>query len=121
MSVHLVHRNDEGQLAVVAVLLEKGADHPLIQSLLDNLPLEQNTEMAAELAIDPTRLLPDNRAYWTYMGSLTTPPCTEGVLWMVLKQPVQVASEQVAIFSRVFRNNSRPVQAVNGRLIKESR
>ncbi len=121
MSVHLVHRNDEGQLAVVAVLLEKGADHPLIQTLLDNLPLEQNTEMAPEVAIDPAMLLPDNRAYWTYMGSLTTPPCTEGVLWMVLKQPVQVASEQVAIFSRVFRSNARPIQAVNGRLIKETR
>ena len=121
MSVHLVHRNDEGQLAVVAVLLDKGADHPLIQTLLNNLPLEQDIEMAPEEAIDPTRLLPENRAYWTYMGSLTTPPCTEGVLWMVLKQSVQVASEQVAIFSRVFRNNSRPVQAANGRLIKESR
>ncbi len=121
MSVHLVHRNDEGQLAVVAVLLEKGADHPLIQTLLDNLPLEQNTEMSPEAAIDPARLLPDNRAYWTFMGSLTTPPCTEGVLWMVLKQPVQVASEQVAIFSRVSRSNARPIQALNGRLIKETR
>jgi carbonic anhydrase len=55
------------------------------------------------------------------MGSLTTPPCTEGVLWMVMKQPLQVAGEQVAIFSRVFRNNSRPVQPANGRLIKETR
>lgn len=121
MSVHLVHRNDEGQLAVVAVLLEKGAEHPLIQTLLNNLPLEQDSEMAPEEPIDPSRLLPENRAYWTYMGSLTTPPCSEGVLWMVLKQPLQVASEQVAIFSRVFRNNSRPVQPQNGRLIKETR
>jgi carbonic anhydrase len=121
MSVHLVHRNDEGQLAVVAVLLEKGAEHPLIQTLLNNLPLEQGSEMAPEESIDPSRLLPENRAYWTYMGSLTTPPCTEGVLWMVLKQPLQVASDQVAIFSRVFRNNSRPIQPQNGRLIKETR
>ncbi len=121
MSVHLVHRNEEGQLAVVAVLLEKGVDHPLIQTLLNNLPLEQDSEMAPEEPIDPSRLLPENRAYWTYMGSLTTPPCTEGVLWMVMKQPLQVGAEQVAIFSRVFRNNSRPLQAQNGRLIKESR
>lgn len=99
MSVHLVHRNDDGQLAVVAVLLEKGAEHPLIQTLLNNLPLEQDSEMAPEEAIDPSMLLPESRAYWTYMGSLTTPPCTEGVLWMVLKQPFQVAGEQVAIFS----------------------
>lgn len=121
MSVHLVHRNDDGQLAVVAVLLEKGTEHPLIQTLLNNLPLEQDSEMAPEEAIDPSMLLPESRAYWTYMGSLTTPPCTEGVLWMVLKQPLQVASEQAAIFSRVFRNNARPVQPHHGRLIKESR
>lgn len=121
MSVHFVHRNDEGQLAVLAVLLEKGADHPLIQTLLNNLPLEKDTELAPDEVIDPGKLLPDNRAYWTYMGSLTTPPCTEGVLWMVMKQALSVGSEQVAIFSRVFRNNSRPAQALNGRLIKETR
>lgn len=121
MAVHLVHRNEDGQLAVVAVLLEKGGEHPLIQTLWNNLPLERDMEVAPEEAIDLNKLLPENRAYWTYMGSLTTPPCTEGVLWMVLKQPVQVAPDQVAIFSRVYRNNARPVQAANGRLIKESR
>lgn len=121
MSAHLVHRSEEGQIAIVAVLLEKGAEHPLIQTLWNNLPLEQGVEFASEDAIDVNSLLPENRAYWTYMGSLTTPPCTEGVLWMVLKQPAQVGAEQVAIFSRVFRSNARPVQAANGRLIKESR
>lgn len=120
MSVHLVHRNDQGQLAVVAVLLEKGGAHPLIQTLWNNLPLEQNTEVSPEEPIDVSALLPENRAYWTYMGSLTTPPCTEGVLWMVLKQPVQMAPDQMAIFSQVYRNNARPVQAANGRMIKES-
>lgn len=121
MVVHLVHKNAEGRLAVVAVLLEKGSEHPLIQTLWNNLPLEQDMEVAPEEAIDPNKLLPDDRTYWTYMGSLTTPPCTEGVVWMVLKQPVQVALEQVAIFSRVYRNNARPLQPANGRLIKESR
>lgn len=121
MSVHLVHRNDEGQLAVVAVLLEKGSEHPLVQTLWNNMPLEKNLEVAPLEAIDPAQLLPENRAYWTYMGSLTTPPCTEGVLWLVMKQPMQVSADQVAIFSRLYRNNARPVQAANGRLIKESR
>ena len=121
MSAHLVHRSEDGQVAIVAVLLEKGAEHPLIQTLWNNLPLEQGVEFASEDAIDANSLLPENRAYWTYMGSLTTPPCTEGVLWMVLKQPAQVGAEQLAIFSRVFRGNARPVQASNGRLIKESR
>jgi carbonic anhydrase len=121
MVAHLVHRNAEGQLAVVAVLLEKGSEHPLIQTVWNNLPLEQNMEVTPEESIDLNKLLPENRSYWTYMGSLTTPPCTEGVLWMVLKQPMQVAAEQVAIFSRVYRNNARPLQPANGRLIKESR
>lgn len=121
MSAHLVHRSEDGQVAIVAVLLEKGAEHPLIQTLWNNLPLEQGVEFASEDAIDANSLLPENRAYWTYMGSLTTPPCTEGVLWMVLKQPAQIGAEQVAIFSRVFRSNARPLQAANGRLIKESR
>lgn len=121
MVVHLVHRNDEGRLAVVAVLLEKGSEHPLIQTLWNNMPLEQNMDVAPEEAIDLNKLLPENRAYWTYMGSLTTPPCSEGVLWMVLKQPVQVSPEQVSIFARLYRNNARPVQPANERLVKESR
>lgn len=121
MVVHLVHRNDEGQVAMVAVLLEKGSEHPLIQTLWNNMPLEQNMDVAPEEAIDLAKLLPENRAYWTYMGSLTTPPCSEGVLWMVLKQPVQVSPEQVSIFARLYRNNARPVQPANDRLVKESR
>lgn len=121
MVVHLVHKSDEGQLAVIGVLLEKGDEHPLIQTLWNNMPLERDMEMSPAEPIDLMQLLPENRAYWTYMGSLTTPPCTEGVLWMVMKQPLPVSADQVAIFSRLYRNNARPVQPSNGRLIKESR
>ena len=67
------------------------------------------------------KLLPETRNYYTYMGSLTTPPCTEGVLWMVLKKPLQISPEQIAIFSRLYRNNARPIQPANGRLVKDSR
>lgn len=121
MVVHMVHRNLDGQLAVVAIFLEKGSEHPLIQTLWNNLPLEKSMDVTPENVIDPNKLLPENRSYWTYMGSLTTPPCTENVLWMVLKQPVQVTGEQVAIFSHLYRNNTRPVQPANGRLVKGSR
>lgn len=123
MAVHLVHRSPEdGRLAVVAVPLEKGRDNPLIQTFWNNLPLERNDEVAPPTDVaDPNLLLPEKRAYYTYMGSLTTPPCTEGVLWMVLKQPVEVSAEQITIFSRLYRNNARPIQPANGRLIKESR
>ncbi|MFA7268176.1 MAG: carbonic anhydrase family protein [Sterolibacterium sp.] len=121
MVMHLVHKDMDNHLAVIAVLLEKGSEHPVIQTFWNNLPLEVDQDVAPTAAIDLNRLLPENRQYWTYMGSLTTPPCTEDVLWIVLKQPIQVSAEQIAIFSRLYRNNARPVQASNGRTIKESR
>ncbi|TRZ64729.1 MAG: carbonic anhydrase family protein [Rhodocyclaceae bacterium] len=121
MVVHLVHKDLDNQLAVIAILLEHGKEQPLIQSIWNNLPLEVNQEISPSVAIDLNRLLPENRTYWTYMGSLTTPPCTEDVMWIVFKQPVPVSEDQVAIFARLYRNNARPIQAVNNRLVKESR
>lgn len=122
MVAHLVHKADDGQLAVVAVLMERGNENPFIQTLWNNLPLEKNAPVEPpSVVIQPADLLPANRQYYTYMGSLTTPPCTEGVLWLVLKQPVQLSPDQLNIFSRLYRNNARPIQPVNGRLIKESR
>ena len=121
MVAHLVHKNEDNQLAVVALLMEVGAEHPVIQTLWNHMPLEKNQEVSPADAINLTSLLPENRTYWTYMGSLTTPPCTEGVLWIVMKQPVQISSEQISIFSRLYRRNARPVQPANGRMIKESR
>lgn len=122
MVAHLVHRADDGQLAVVAVLMEKGLENPFIQTLWNYLPLERNQEvMPPSPAVDLSTFLPASRNYYTYMGSLTTPPCTEGVLWLVMRQPVQVSAEQIGIFSRLYRNNARPIQSASGRLIKESR
>ncbi|WP_150428176.1 carbonic anhydrase [Dechloromonas sp. CZR5] len=122
MVVHLVHKSDEGQLAIVAVLLERGNENPFIQTLWNNMPLEKNMPVAPPVAtIDLNALLPTSRNYYTYMGSLTTPPCTEGVLWLVMKQPVQVSQDQINIFSRLYRNNTRPIQPSGGRLIKEGR
>ena len=122
MVAHLVHKDEIGRLAVVAVLLETGKDHPLIQTLWTYLPLEKNVEAAPPgVSIDLRELLPKSLGYFTYMGSLTTPPCSEGVLWLVLKAPVEVSQEQIAIFARLYRMNARPMQQANGRLIKESR
>ncbi|MBS1158085.1 MAG: carbonic anhydrase family protein [Proteobacteria bacterium] len=122
MVVHLVHKADDGQLAVVAVLLERGSENPFIQMLWNNLPLEKNVPVAPpDLIIDPATVLPASRNYYTYMGSLTTPPCSEGVLWLVMKQPVQASAEQIGIFSRLYRNNARPIQPTADRLIKEGR
>jgi carbonic anhydrase len=120
MTAHFVHRDAEGRLAVVAVLLERGSAQPLIQTVWNNLPLEKGDEVVAKATIDPNTLVPTERGYYIYMGSLTTPPCTEGVLWMVMKTPVTLSAEQIDIFSRLYPMNARPVQPASGRLIKES-
>jgi carbonic anhydrase len=121
MVVHLVHKDAEARLAVVAVLLERGgAAQPLVQAVWNALPLEKGEEQAAPAPMDLARLLPEDRRYYTYMGSLTTPPCSEGVLWMVMKTPLPVTPEQVDIFARLYPMNARPVQQASGRLIKES-
>jgi len=120
MVAHLVHKDLEGRLAVVAVLLTRGSPQPVVQTVWNNLPLEPNEEVTPSVPLDLIKLLPEDRRYYTYMGSLTTPPCSEGVLWMVMKTPVQISPEQIAIFSRLYPMNARPVQPLNARLIKES-
>lgn len=122
MEAQLVHRSEDGKLAVVVVLLESGAENPVIQTALNNLPLERGGEVSPPgQSVDVERLLPDDRRYYAFMGSLTTPPCTEDVLWLVLKEPQPVSAEQQAIFARLYAPNARPVQATNGRIVKESR
>ena len=107
---------------MVAVLFEAGKEQGLIRTLWNNLPLDENKPVVRpDLKIDPSALLPAKRGYYTFIGSLTTPPCTEDVLWLVLKTPVQVSKEQLAGFGTIYKNNVRPVQPVNGRVIKESR
>jgi len=120
MVVHMVHKDADGKLAVVAVLLERGTKQPVIQSVWNNLPLEKYEEVQASTRIDPAQLLPESRKYYAYMGSLTTPPCSEGVLWVVMKQPLQASQELIDLFGRLYPMNARPVQAAAGRLIKES-
>ena len=120
MVAHLVHQDIDGRLAVVAVLLDRGSAQPIVQKVWNNLPLEKGDEVAARGTINLNDLLPAERSYFTYMGSLTTPPCSEGVLWMVMKQPVQISADQIGIFARLYPMNARPIQSLAGRLIKES-
>jgi carbonic anhydrase len=120
MVAHLVHKDVGGRLAVVAVLLERGSAHTLVQSVWNNLPLEKGDEVSARAPLDLNQLLPKDTRYFTYMGSLTTPPCSEGVLWMVMQQPVNVSAEQIDVFARLYPMNARPLQQASGRLIKQS-
>ena len=121
MVVHLVHKNSEGQLAVVAVLLDPGVANPLIEKVWTYMPLDvsDKVRMPAEL-VNMNELLPKDQRYYQFMGSLTTPPCTEGVLWMVLKQPTQISQEQLRLFQQLYPSNARPVQPVNSRPVRNA-
>jgi len=119
MVAHLVHKNAEGKLAVVAVLIDKGGASELIGTLWKNIPHEKEKEATiAGATIDVTQLLPENKDYYTFKGSLTTPPCSEGVTWFVLKAPVKIADAEVAAFAKIYPLNARPVQPLNGRTIE---
>jgi carbonic anhydrase len=120
MVMHLVHKGVGGSLAVVAVMIERGKQHNVMQTVWNYLPLEKLTSVSPSVVINPAEALPEKRDYFTYMGSLTTPPCTEGVLWLVMKQPMQATPAQMALFSRLYPLNARPVQSSFGRVIKES-
>ena len=120
MSLHLVHADENGRLAVVAVLFDKGPAHPALQRVWNNLPLERNDEAQARVTLDASELLPADRRYFTYMGSLTTPPCSEGVQWVVMRQPATAAPEQIDLFARIYPMNARPIQAASGRRIMQS-
>ncbi|HKA60381.1 MAG TPA: carbonic anhydrase family protein [Gemmatimonadales bacterium] len=118
---HLVHKNQVGRLAVVAVLLEEGTANPLVDRLWAHLPVAKDTVITPEqVTIDATLLLPSHRGYYTFSGSLTTPPCTEGVTWFVLKEATQVSPNEVSTFAEKYPHNARPLQPVNHRIIQET-
>lgn len=123
MVVHLHHRDADGNVAIVAVLMEGGEQpQPLIQTLWNNLPLERGSDYTPPaVTIDMASLLPASSAHYLFMGSLETPPCTEGVLWAVMKEPLQLSAEQIGVFARLYPRIGRPIQPQNGRLILESR
>jgi carbonic anhydrase len=122
MTVHLVHADDEGKLAVVAVLLQQGQDSPLVHELWNDLPKEKDKEESFDnVQIDLSQILPPDRGYYTFSGSLTTPPCSEDVTWFVLKHPATVSAEEIKRFSQLYRDDARPTQPLYDRVVLESR
>lgn len=122
MVAHLVHKSDEGQLAVVGVLLDAGNANPLIDKVWTYMPLDAGDRVRMPRGVlNLNELLPADQRYFQFIGSLTTPPCTEGVLWMVLKQPVAIGKDQLRMFRQLYPLNARPVQPVNGRPVREAR
>lgn len=121
MEVHLVHKSDDGKLLVIGRLMKNGRKNDFIQNIWDHLPATEGTEKVTELVkINAQSLLPAKKSYINYQGSLTTPPCSEGVNWFVMKEPIELSKEQIVKFTSIFKVNARPVQPLNGRVIKES-
>lgn len=121
MEIHLVHQNEYNELAVVGVFIKEGEHNHTIQTLWNSLPEEMGKEIEVHTTkINAADLLPDDRSYYRYHGSLTTPPCSEGVNWHILKTPVEMSEAQIKKFKTVVGYNSRPIQPVNKRFILES-
>ena len=111
MSAHFIHKDKDGKVMILAVLLDQGAENPLVKALWSNLPPAKGKEHAVDaVTINALALLPKTKGYYMYTGSLTTPPCTESVTWYVLKTPATVSADQVARFGRLYPTSARPIQ-----------
>jgi carbonic anhydrase len=122
MEMHLVHKSDAGNLAVLGVFLEEGAENAAYAPVWSNLPKQKGMEYHLEhVKVNVDELLPAERSSYRFDGSLTTPPCTEGVKWVVLTQPAQLSAAQIAAFRAVIHDNNRPTQPLNGRKIASDR
>jgi carbonic anhydrase len=120
MVAHLVHADARGNKAVIAVLLKQGNSNSFVKQAFAHLPQVKGKEESSDTTIDVSQLLPASHAYYTFPGSLTTPPCSEGVKWFVLRNAVPVSSGEVAEFTKLYPHNARPVQPLNGRTILAS-
>jgi carbonic anhydrase len=122
MVAHLVHADGDGHLAVIAVFFMQGAANPLLESLWQNIPAKKEKAVALpSVSVNVKDLLPADLGYYTFSGSLTTPPCTEGVTWYVLKTTATLSQQQLATFAKLYPANNRPIQPTYQREILETK
>lgn len=121
MEIHFVHKDGDGHLGVLGVFVEAGDHNVALQEIWHHMPKQANSEAKqAEVAINGRDLMPRKQDYYRFAGSLTTPPCSEGVQWHVLKQPIQASRDQVDAFVDIVGRNNRPVQRLGHRLLIDS-
>jgi carbonic anhydrase len=121
MVIHLMHEASDGEVVGVAVLLRAGRSNATIQQLWERMPRSEGQQEVAGVDFNPSGMLPHNTGYYMYVGSLTAPPCTEGIKWLVLKTPVDISAAQLSAFSQLYPHDVRPLQPLNGRVVMESR
>ncbi|PMC33678.1 carbonic anhydrase [Bacillus sp. UMB0899] len=120
MELHLVHKDENGNIAVLGMMIQEGKENEKLAPIWDVLPKEETGEdIAVKEPIDLQGLLPQDQTSFHYNGSLTTPPCTEEVKWVIFEQPIQMSKEQIQAFQQLFPDNHRPVQSLNDRELYE--
>ncbi len=117
LEVHLVHASDAGELAVVGVMFEEGEANAELANIWANMPASKGENEVAGKSVNVSNLLPQSRKYYRFMGSLTTPPCSEGVNWHMMSEPITASAEQIAAFTAIYPMNARPLQDENNRLV----
>lgn len=118
LEMHLVHKSEAGDYAVVGVLFETGSESAFLANFADHLPAIKDEKYEAGDSLNAIDLIPANAGYYNYSGSLTTPPCSETVNWFVLKTPLQASAAQLQKFTDILKDNYRPIQDLNGRTIR---
>jgi carbonic anhydrase len=119
MEMHFVHKNEAtGKLAVIGVFVREGAENSFLKGVVDHLPATKDSTYNANDTFNVADIMPGNKSYFTYSGSLTTPPCSETVSWFVMENPIEASATQIGDFENLEHENHRPLQPVNGRTIK---
>jgi carbonic anhydrase len=121
MELHFVHKSASGALTVVGVFIKPGASNGALAPIWSVMPSHESSSVTIEsMSVNPAKLLPADREYFRYMGSLTTPPCSEGLTWTVFRSPIEASPEQIRNFAALFPLNARPVQQLNRRVLLAS-
>ena len=117
MEAHFVHQNGAGNLAVLGVMMKAGSNNAVFKKIVETMPKQAGPPAKADAKIDPHALIPSERGYYVYEGSLTTPPCSETVTWLLLREPIAVAQADIDAFAKLFPMNARPLQDENRRFV----
>jgi len=115
LEAHFVHKDKNGKLAVVGVMFQSGKHNEELSKIFSHIPKTPETEKKIDIAFNPAVLMPKTKTHYQYSGSLTTPPCSEGVNWTVLNSPMEISSEQIGVFNNYYSSNYRPIQTLHER------